>query len=124
MRPWHPGNAFSSLRKNLTRLSPEEVRAEIAGAREDLERELGTSLPIFCYPNGSHDDRVVSILREEGYRLAFTTRHGGNDLTSIDPLRLRRTNVSRRTTPGLLRVRLSRWGGWIDAWRHRKDSPA
>lgn len=108
----------------LTRLSPEEIREEIVSAREDLERELGTSLPVFCYPNGSHDDSVVSILREEGYRLAVTTLHGGNDLTATDPLRLRRSNVSRRTTVGLLRLRLTRWGGWIDAWRHRQKSLA
>ena len=107
----------------LTRLSPAQMREEIVGARADLDRELGTSPPAFCYPNGSHDERVVSILREEGYLLAFTTLHGGNDLTAIDPLCLRRSNVSRRTGVGLLRLRLTRWGGWFDALRHRGDPP-
>lgn len=107
----------------LTRLSPEEVREEIVGAREDLDRELGRSPAVLCYPNGSHDERVVSILREEGYRLAFTTLHGGNDLRAIELLCLRRSNVSRRTGVGLLRLRLTRWGGWFDAWRHRGDPP-
>ena len=107
----------------LTRLSPEQVREEIVGARADLDRELGISPAAFCYPNGSHDERVVSILREEGYRLAFTTLHGGNDLTAIDPLCLRRSNVSRRTGTSLLRLRLTRWGAWFDGWRHRGDPP-
>ncbi len=112
--------AHSRSHAILTRLPPEEVRKEVAGAREDLERELGQALPVFCYPNGSHDDRVVSILREEGYRLAFTTLDGHNDLSVDDPLRLRRTNITPRTSGPIFRLRLTGWGARLDARRHRR----
>ena len=114
--------AHSRSHALLTRLSPSEVRAEISGARADLERELGAALPVFCYPNGSHDPSSVAILREEGFRVAFTTLDGVNDLTRVDPLRLRRTNVTPRTGPARLRLRLTRFGAWLDAWRHRGAS--
>ncbi|MEK7727848.1 MAG: polysaccharide deacetylase family protein [candidate division KSB1 bacterium] len=103
----------------MTQLSAEQVRVEIKQAQEDLQREAGKTLPIFCYPSGGHDDAVVALLREEGYRLAFTTLDGQNDLRRVDPLRLRRTNITRRTSPALLRIRLMKWAAHVDAWRHR-----
>lgn len=90
----------------LTRVSPGEARAEVAGALRDLERELGTALPILAYPAGAFDERVVGILREEGYCLAFTTARGINDLASAHPLKLRRINVGRRSSLALLRAQL------------------
>lgn len=102
----------------MTRLTQEEMRYEIAQAQKDLQREIGSALPIFCYPSGGHDDGVVSLLRAEGIRVAFTTLDGHNDLTTADPLRLRRTNVTPRTTTLLLRLRLMRLMSKVDAWRH------
>lgn len=103
----------------LTRVPIAEVHREAAGAREDLLRELGLFLPVLCYPNGSHDDAVVAAVRDEGYRVAFTTRDGGNDLAVDDPLRLRRTSITRRTTGLILRLRMTPLGARFDSWRHR-----
>ncbi len=103
----------------MTRLSHERVRLEITQSQQDLQREIGATLPIFCYPSGGHDDAVVALLREENFQLAFTTLDGQNDLRRVDPLRLRRTNITRRTTPMLLRIRLMKWAAQVDAWRHR-----
>lgn len=103
----------------LTTLDEDEVRAEIRGSFDDLRRELGEALPALAYPFGDHDDRVVGIARDEGFELAFTTRDGHNVLQSADPLRLRRTNITPRTTPLVFAVRLTQPGGWIDQWRHR-----
>ena len=106
----------------LTQVPDHEIRAEIAGSRDDLVREMGSALPVFCYPNGSHDERAVAALREAGFELAFTTRDGENDLASCDRLRLRRTNITSRTTALLLRARLTPWGARIDEWRHRGEA--
>jgi peptidoglycan/xylan/chitin deacetylase (PgdA/CDA1 family) len=106
----------------LTRVSAAHLCDEIAGSRHDLQRELGNVLPIFCYPNGSHDDEVTSVVREAGYQMAFTGLDGHNDLTRTDPLRLRRTNITRRTSPAVFRLRLTRVFTYIDAWRHRSGS--
>jgi peptidoglycan/xylan/chitin deacetylase (PgdA/CDA1 family) len=105
----------------MTQVAPEQMRKEVQGAQEDLQREIGACLPIFCYPNGNHNDTVVSVLREQGIRLAFTTLSGPNELDSLDPLRLRRTVIMPRTTPAIFCLRLLRLGIHLDAWRDRKQ---
>jgi peptidoglycan/xylan/chitin deacetylase (PgdA/CDA1 family) len=102
----------------LTELSPQQMRAEINAAQHDLQREIGHTLPVFCYPRGGHNDTVVRILHEAGYVLAFTTLDGHNDLRSADLLRLRRTDITRRTSLPLFRFRLTRPGASLDRWRH------
>jgi len=90
----------------LTRIPAEEVRAEAAGSRRDLERELRTELPVLAYPGGAFNDAVARIIADEGYVLAFTTTRGVNDLRSAHPLKLRRINVGRQTSLALLRAQL------------------
>jgi peptidoglycan/xylan/chitin deacetylase (PgdA/CDA1 family) len=106
----------------MTQLWPEQVREEVIGSQNDLRREIGFALPIFCYPSGAQDDMIVNILKQEGFALAFTTADGHNDLSRVDLLRLRRPNLTRRTTPFIFRFRLLRWAAHLDAWRHRKLS--
>lgn len=105
----------------LTQLPPEEAAEEICGSQEDLSREIGGVLPIFCYPDGVHSDPVVEMLREAGFKLAFTADDGQNKPNSTDPLRLRRTNITPRTTLPIFRLRLQRWVSYLDSWRHRKQ---
>jgi peptidoglycan/xylan/chitin deacetylase (PgdA/CDA1 family) len=102
-------------------LSPEQVREEVIGSQIDLQREIGQVLPVFCYPSGAHNDTVVNILEQEGFVMAFTTLDGHNDLHRTHPLRLRRTNITQRTSPFIFRIRLLRWATYADAWRHRKS---
>lgn len=90
----------------LTRIPAEQVRAELAGALGDLKRELRTVVPILAYPAGAFDERVVRIVEEEGYLLAFTTVRGVNNLARAHPLMLRRIYVGRRTSLALLRAQL------------------
>ena len=104
----------------MTRLTPAELRDEVAGSWQDLQHEIGEVPPIFCYPAGGHDEMVVQVLREEGIKLAFTTRKGQNDLRRADLLRLRRQNITPRTSLAIFRIRLMRWASYLDAWRHRK----
>lgn len=102
----------------LDRLSPEEARAEIRAARDDLRRELGVESRVLAYPYGSHDDAVVEAARAEGIELGCTCLPGHDRFPGTDPLRLRRTNVSLRVSPMVFRARLTRVGSAVDAWRH------
>jgi len=106
----------------MTRLPAEETRQEIRQSQSDLQREIGTALPVFCYPSGDHDDVVTNILKEERFVMAFTTRDGHNDLRCADLLRLRRTNITPRTTLLVFRLRLLRLATYVDTWRHRKKN--
>jgi peptidoglycan/xylan/chitin deacetylase (PgdA/CDA1 family) len=94
----------------LTRVGPEALVDEVRGSLDDLERELGPTPPVFAYPTGGVDGAVVDALAAAGYRLGFTTSRGNEALRGRsggpDWLRLRRVNVGRRTTPGLLAAQL------------------
>ncbi len=107
----------------LTRLPLEQAREEIRGSQEDLRREIGDVLPIFCYPGGAHNDAVVAIVKEEGFKMAFATLDGQNRLGTADLLRLRRTNITPRTSLPIFRLRLTRAVSYLDAWRHREKHP-
>jgi peptidoglycan/xylan/chitin deacetylase (PgdA/CDA1 family) len=102
----------------MTQITRERAREEIRASQDDLKREMGAVLPIFCYPNGNHNDTVISILKDEGIRLAFTTLSGQNRLGSLDPLRMRRAVITTRTSTAVFRIRLLRLGAYLDAWRH------
>jgi peptidoglycan/xylan/chitin deacetylase (PgdA/CDA1 family) len=90
----------------LDRVSRERAREEIAGSRADLEREIGGCPRAFAFPAGGHDERSTAVLEDEGFAVAFTTRRGPNDMTRPDWLRLRRSNVGRRSTLPVLRAQL------------------
>jgi peptidoglycan/xylan/chitin deacetylase (PgdA/CDA1 family) len=94
------------------------VYEEITGSQRDIEKRLGKTLPVFCYPAGAYDLATCNIARAAGIILGFSTRLGHNNLASCDPLSLRRINVTRRTTPMVMRGRLSRIGIHADIWRH------
>jgi peptidoglycan/xylan/chitin deacetylase (PgdA/CDA1 family) len=90
----------------LDHVSVERVREEITGSRADLEREIGGCPRAFAFPAGGYDERTTTLLEAEGFAVAFTTRRGPNDLTHPDWLRLRRSNVGRRSTLPVLRAQL------------------
>ncbi len=56
----------------LTRISAAQARAEIGQSREALAAITGQPLTLFAFPYGDHDDAVVEICREQGYRHVFT----------------------------------------------------
>ena len=92
----------------LTRLDAGALPGEIGGSREDLERELGSVPPVFAYPSGDHDDRVVAAVAGLGFEQAFTTERGLADLRHAEPLRLRRINIGGATSLAVLRLQLIR----------------
>jgi peptidoglycan/xylan/chitin deacetylase (PgdA/CDA1 family) len=90
----------------LDRVPPLVLAEELAGSRRDLERETGSSLPLFAYPGGQHDRAAIRAVAAAGFAAAFTTQRGTNDLRSADPLRLRRINVGGSSGVSLLRAQL------------------
>lgn len=93
----------------MNRVTLKEALNEVLGSSHDLERELGSTLPIFAYPSGEFSDEVAIMLAREGFKLAFTTSRGINNIKHIDPLRMRRINVGGKTTLPILRAQLLPW---------------
>jgi peptidoglycan/xylan/chitin deacetylase (PgdA/CDA1 family) len=93
----------------LERLDPSELDEEIDGSRTDLVREIGSAPAAFAYPSGSHSDAVVARTEALGMQLAFTTVRGVNDLRRADWRRLKRINVSGRSSTALIRAQALGW---------------
>ena len=51
------------------------LQHEVDESRRVLEERLGRPVDLFCYPNGSHDDRVYAHV-SRSYRAAITTIYG------------------------------------------------
>ena len=68
------------------------IEAELEGSRDVITEWTGRKPDTLAYPNGDHDDRVVTAARKAGYRVAFTTETG-HHVPGTDALRIRRFNM-------------------------------
>jgi len=105
----------------LSHVDPLRARSEIRQSLDDLTRELGHGPWAFAYPYGIYDPEVADIAEEEGCALGFTCDDGLNDPNETDPMRLRRTNITLRTSPPVFALRMLPWVAGIDRWRHRHE---
>lgn len=105
----------------LSTADPDRVREEIRDSLQDLDRELSGRRWAIAYPYGMYSATVARIAQEEGCVLGFTCEDGLNEPGTTHPLRLRRTNITPRTTPVMFAVRMLPWFAPIDRWRHRRQ---
>lgn len=70
--------AHTRTHPNLTSLPAEQARAEIAGSKTDLERELQTPVITFAYPYGEFDETVQDLVDREGFIGGCTVESGLN----------------------------------------------
>lgn len=86
--------SHSLTHRALSELDRERRGAEVAGSAERLEQQ-GLGRPVaFAYPYGDCPEGATRILREAGYRLAFTLGPGAVRLDrEVDPLLLPRVAV-------------------------------
>lgn len=74
---------------SLTLKTDEEFRLDLVECNK--LRQLNNR-DVFAYPFGLYESRNVEVLKQSGFKLAFTTEQGLND-SSTDPLRLKRNAV-------------------------------
>jgi peptidoglycan/xylan/chitin deacetylase (PgdA/CDA1 family) len=99
---------------DLSVLDEAASRAQIAGAKADLEQAIGQPVEHFCYPYGRFRPEQVAWVREAGYRSA-TTVHRGRATPADDPFLLPRVLVARATHPGYFFLKLLT--GYEDRYR-------
>jgi len=75
-----------------SRMMAAEERELIADLKQCSEHPLIQAKSVFAYPFGLYTDGNVALLREAGFRLAFTCEQGRND-SATDPLLLRRNVI-------------------------------
>lgn len=78
---------------HLPKLSAGKQKEEILEAKRLIEEKLGTKADVFCYPYGEFNKTTLSVLKEAGFRYAFTIRQGWAT-SEQPPLELRRIYVN------------------------------
>lgn len=104
----------------LTQVSSDQLRQEVCGSRSDVQREIGVDIPVFCYPDGGHNQQVIDAVAGAGFDCAFAMTSGHTCLPAADRYRLSRISITRKTTPAIFRLRLMRLVSYVDQWRHRE----
>lgn len=108
----HEIGSHSKSHAILPLLTDGELEAELTESRAQLRSWIGAEVRGFCYPNGSHDARVVEAARRAGYAYACTTEVP-IERRPTDLLRLGRHDV----TPG----RVTRSSGMFDLTAFRAE---
>jgi len=74
--------SHSRTHPNLVGVSDSQLRDEVAGSRQDLQKMLGITTELFAYPYGSWNKRVASAVKAAGYGAARAYPGGSwNDVT-------------------------------------------
>jgi peptidoglycan/xylan/chitin deacetylase (PgdA/CDA1 family) len=60
----------------LPRLDAAALDDELTRSRRALHEHCRHPLPVYCYPNGDHDERIMRAVAAHGYRYALTTKPG------------------------------------------------
>jgi peptidoglycan/xylan/chitin deacetylase (PgdA/CDA1 family) len=88
-----------------------QVRDEIAGAQEAIQRHFGQTWPVFAYPRGHAEDigtEVMGMLDSLGFEAAMTMIQGHNILGRTPPMGLRRVGIASHLTMEEFRLVLTR----------------
>ena len=84
--------SHSHTHRLLPSLSREEARREIARSKAVIEEKLGCPIDFFSYPWGKFNPEVKDMVKDCGYRAAFSTLSGRNGPRE-DILALRRVLI-------------------------------
>lgn len=79
--------------QRLAAIDRDAAEAEIARSKDRLQQLLGEPVEHFCYPYGSYDDAVVSMVAAAAYRTAVTCDRA-SAFAGADVLRLPRKAIS------------------------------
>jgi len=88
--------AHTRSHADLGAVSPAEARAEVVGARLELEAQLGARVESFAYPYGGRSHVTEAnrdVVKSAGFRCCCSS-FGGTNPAGTDPFFLRRVPVS------------------------------
>ena len=102
------GMEIGSHAQNHVRLAEcdtDVATQEIKQSRVDLETKFDQSVKHFCYPYGSYNDEIVSIVKNTGYSTATTVTRG-RAKPSNDLLTLPRISITHLTFAHLFLIKV------------------
>ena len=85
--------------------SAEELQHEAVDSKKAIEAHLQKRVTSIAYPCGSYNDEVQRVVKDAGYRTAFTVNYG-LDYPGDDPYALNRVPIFGCTSHSFLRFKL------------------
>lgn len=82
---------------SLPKLEEAGIKEEILCSKGTIEAITKKEADLFCYPYGHYDNRVISLLKNQGFKGAVTIDFGRDD-AGADPFRLKRIGSARFRT--------------------------
>jgi peptidoglycan/xylan/chitin deacetylase (PgdA/CDA1 family) len=86
-------DSHSLTHPDLTTLSPDELREQVAASRRFLQRTFHIPVNSFCYPSSRYDSSVIAAVRAAGYSNATTETPGY--ASRARPFELNRYEIER-----------------------------
>ncbi|WP_196602327.1 polysaccharide deacetylase family protein [Pectinatus frisingensis] len=83
-----------------------ELQKQLLDSKLDLEKHLGYHIDCLAYPYGAYNQHVISLLKKDGYRAAFTVNLG-DDAKRDDMYQLNRIPVFQAYSHTFIRF-------WLD----------
>ncbi len=68
--------------KSMTDLSDEQLRAELVESRRKIQEEMGSPVDFIAYPTGTYNLHIAQMVKDAGYKAAFTIKYGNVDKAS------------------------------------------
>lgn len=113
----------------LSELSASQLRAELGGSKQELDRRLGQVTHSVALPGGDYPDgRLRHLFAEAGFRLVATSRWGANRTVESDLVKarpavfVRRCPIRGRLSPARF-ARVATGHPWAGARRLARDAP-
>ena len=68
--------------KSMTDLTDDQLRMELVDSKKKAEKELGHLVNYMAYPTGTYNLHIAQMVKEAGYKAAFTIKYGNVDKAS------------------------------------------
>lgn len=68
--------------QSMTELTDEQLRFELAESKKRIETMLGKTVSFVAYPTGTYNLHIAQLVKEAGYKGAFTIKYGNVDQAS------------------------------------------
>ena len=68
--------------KSMTELSDAQLQDELVNSKKMLEQQLNKKVEFIAYPTGTYNLHIAELVREAGYKGAFTIKYGNVDKAS------------------------------------------
>ena len=71
--------SHTATHESLTDLTDEQLKKELVESKQRIETELNTKVNFLAYPTGAYNLHIAGLVKEAGYKAAFTVKYGNVD---------------------------------------------